>query len=316
MLYFPSNIDPLFVDGTTHSCITARTYCAYHSSFQQGNVLVRFGVMPDVNANGCAGGCGNGQPFDNLTLVSSHELIEAVTDPDNNTAWVDKVGACNPSGEIGDICATGGASEVGSIASFTVQKEWSNTLNSCVVSNPNIVVNDFNVAASPTTVNVPQGGMASVTLTLTKVSGNAENVALTTAAPPTGITASFNPASVTSANGTSTVTITAGPSAMLGMAKITVKAAGTAVSKSQDVPINVVPPPDMAMTPTGGGGSGGSGGGGSGGAGSGGSGGSGGNGASGGGATSGCSIGGAEIGGGWAFGALLLLALAVRRRRA
>src|SRR5262249_42726573 len=124
MLYFPPNIDPLFIDGTTHSCITARTYCAYHSSYKQADgTLVRFGVMPDVNANGGAGGCGGGQPFDNLTLISSHELIEAVTDPDDNTAWVDRVNACAPTGEIGDICATGGTSEVGTIAGFTVQKE-------------------------------------------------------------------------------------------------------------------------------------------------------------------------------------------------
>lgn len=318
MLYFPSNIDPLFVDGTTHSCITARTYCAYHNSYQQaGGQLVRYGVMPDVNANGCAGGCGNGQPFDNLTLVSSHELIESVTDPDNNTAWVDRANACSPSGEIGDICATGGASEVGTMTGFTVQKEWSNALGQCVVSNPNIVINDFSLGAA-STVNVPQGGSAMVMLTLTKVSGTAENVALSTAAPPTGLTAAFNPSSVTSAGGATTLTISAAPTAALGMSTITVKAAGSVVSRQQNVAINVVSAPDMAMPPsgTGGGGSGGSGGGsgveGGGGSGGSGSGGSGGNGATH--AMSGCSMTGAGVGGGWLLGAALLLGCALRRR--
>lgn len=262
MLYFPSNVDPLFVDGTTHSCISAQTYCAYHSSFQRGNVMVRFGVMPDVSAHGCAGGCGAGQPFDNLTVVSSHELIEAVTDPDANTAWVDSSRSCSPSGEIGDLCA--GTSDM--VNGFAVQKEWSNALKSCVVENPTFTLADFAMALAPATVTVPQGGMATTTITLTQNGGNAANAALT-ATPPTGLTATFAPASATTMSGTSMVTIAAAPTATLGMSKLTVKAATMAgVSHTQDITVTVVAPPDMAMSPDlaqpqGGGGSGGGGGG-------------------------------------------------------
>ena len=114
----------------------------------------------------------------------------------------------------------------------------------------------------------------------------------------------------------------AGPMATLGMAKITLKAAGSTVSKSQDVTVNVVAPspPDMAMPPKGEGSGGGTGGGTGGGSGNGtgggnGSGGNGANGSGSGSAMGGCSVGGAEIGGGWALAALGLLALAFRRRR-
>ena len=118
----------------------------------------------------------------------------------------------------------------------------------------------------------------------------------------------------------------AAPTAMLGMTKFTITATGTQAMHTVDVPVMIVAPPDMAMSPdlampsgggnggSGGGGSGGTGGGGSGGTGTGGNG-NGGNGGGGGG-DSGCSMGGGSIAGSWAFAGLILLALAFRRRRA
>jgi hypothetical protein len=213
MMYFPVGIDPLlnYAGGQEHSCAAAMggVFCAYHSSFLIGQQIVRYGVMPDANAGQCAGFCGaNPTPFENMTDVSSHELIEAVTDPDDNTAWVDPKMGC---GEIGDICATNTAAEVGAVAGFTVQKEWSNKLNACVVSNPSIVVNDFTMAVSPIAVNVPVGGMTTTTVTLTQTAGMAENATLTATGVPTGLVAAFSPPSVTSAAGTSMLTITAAP---------------------------------------------------------------------------------------------------------
>src|SRR6266404_1764069 len=57
MIYFPSGIDPS--DGSGPSCIANGNYCAYHDSFTAtGGQLVRYGVMPDMEAGGCAMGCG------------------------------------------------------------------------------------------------------------------------------------------------------------------------------------------------------------------------------------------------------------------
>ena len=308
MMYFPSHVDPT-LQGSP-SCISGGGFCAYHNSYTDGTgQLVRYGVMPDTTAGSCAGGCGPAG-FNGVCDVSSHELVEAVTDPDNNSAWVDQSQQC---GEIGDICA-GSATETGIIpgTNFTVQKEWSNKLGMCAVNNPNIVVNDFTLGA-PNTVTIPQGGMATTAITTTKV-GMAENVTLATAmAPPTGIVVSFNPTSITSDNGMSTITISAAATATLGMGTFTVKATDAANNThTQAVAYNVVPPPDMAMSPDmaqgGGGGNGG-----------GGSGGSGGNGnhpgQTGG---CGCVVGGTGggIGAGWAAAAIFLLAFALRRRRA
>jgi MYXO-CTERM domain-containing protein len=325
MMYFPSNIDPTL--SGSHSCVAGGGFCAYHSSFSFNGQNAYYGVMPDTPTR-CTPGCGP-SGFAGLTDVSSHELIEAMTDPDvgqNNVAWYD-----NANGEIGDICATGGTSEYGTVDGFTVQKEWSNSLNACILTNPKFNVNDFTVAAAPATVDVPVGGHATTVLTLTKTANSmADTVALSAPTPPTGLNASFMPTSVSSDNGTSTVTIAAAPTASVGATKITVTLKGTSVTHMQDINVNVVPPPDMAMPvpdlAMGGGGNGGGGGGGGtggngggGGGGGGGTGGGGTGGTGGGGGDGGCSCsfgGGGGLGVGWIGGALLFLGLALRRRRA
>src|SRR5206468_4133529 len=52
--------------------------CAYHEGFNsKSGAPIFYGVMPV-----CGGfGCGFGNAFDNLTIVSSHEALEAITDP-------------------------------------------------------------------------------------------------------------------------------------------------------------------------------------------------------------------------------------------
>ena len=276
-------------------------------------------------------GCGGDAVlFNNATSVASHELIEATTDANvgggsnSDLAWYD-----DSQGEIGDICNASQCSPNGSgntkcPTSYIVQNEWSNKKKACIAMDPTLVVNDFTVAATPTTtIDVPQGGMATVMVAMTKTTGTGET-AMLTATAPTDITATFAPTSASTDAGKSTLTISAKATAMLGMGKVTISAAATSSMHTLDVAINVTSPPDMAMQPDlaqppagGGGGTGGGGGDGNGGGtGTGGNGNGGGNGNNGGGGDSGCSIGGGSIAGSWAFAGLILLALAFRRRRA
>ena len=316
-IHFAPGISITMSDGSK-SC---QVFCAYHGSFSHGGKNVYYSVNPDQGGS-CAGGCGNDPSlFNNTTSVASHELVEATTDADvgqNNLAWYN-----DSQGEIGDICNA----QQGKVGSYVVQKEWSNSQNACIVTNPNVVINDFSVAAAPTTLTVPVGGMTTIDVTLTKTAGMADTVKFTSA-PVTGLTVSYMPASASSDAGKTMVTVAAAPTAMAGtMAKFTITATGTSAAHTVDVPVMITAPPDMAMAPDlaepNNGGNGGNGGGGSGGSGNGtggnGTGGNGnnGNGGSGGGGTdNGCSIGGGSIAGSWAFAGLVLLALALRRRRA
>ena len=58
-------------------------------------------------------------PFQQFTKVTSHELAEAVTDPNPGAGWYDSFGQ-----EIGDLC--NGYSDILTFNGYTVQREWSN----------------------------------------------------------------------------------------------------------------------------------------------------------------------------------------------
>jgi hypothetical protein len=127
MVHFPPGIS--ITQGGSTSCVQ---FCAYHGTFTRNGVDVFYGVIPD-QGGACASGCGGGTQAQNTTSVASHEMIEAVTDAavglaTSNAAplaWYD-----NTNGEIGDICN----GQQGVVAGFTVQKQWSNAQNACILT--------------------------------------------------------------------------------------------------------------------------------------------------------------------------------------
>lgn len=131
MIYFPPGVS-ISLQGAT-SC---KAFCGYHHSTMTRSLgQVYFSVIPDLGG-ACSYGCGFGNsPFENVTIVSSHEIAEGITDPavDPNgdfgppIAWVTNRGE-----EIGDVCA----SEFTRLTApdgmvFTVQQEFDNKLGSC-----------------------------------------------------------------------------------------------------------------------------------------------------------------------------------------
>jgi hypothetical protein len=131
-VHFPAGVTITGPDGS-RSC---QVFCAYHGTYVRNGVNVNYGVVPD-QGGGCAGGCGrNAQRVNNLDSVSSHELIEATTDPAVGLAttfaaplaWYDRV-----NGEIGDICnGQQGTTVGGDGVTYTIQLEFSNSANNCV----------------------------------------------------------------------------------------------------------------------------------------------------------------------------------------
>lgn len=133
-VHFPSGVTVKDSSGAA-SCVT---WCAYHGTYVRNGVNVNYGIIPD-QGGGCAGGCGsNSQRVNNLTSVSSHELVEAVTDPAVGLATVygPPLAWYDPTyGEIGDICnAQQGSVVGGNGTTYTVQTEFSNSKNNCTVN--------------------------------------------------------------------------------------------------------------------------------------------------------------------------------------
>src|SRR6185369_9686562 len=109
-VYLPPNVVSIL--GTDRSCTQ---FCGYHN--HNGNIF--YAVEPFIT---CAG-CNFGTILDSLTKVSSHELVEAITDAALNAWFRDTDGE-----EIGDIC--NGTS--GRLGGFLIQAEWSNANGACL----------------------------------------------------------------------------------------------------------------------------------------------------------------------------------------
>ena len=134
-------------DGTGTSACAYTDYCAYHSYYLNGTTPVIYANMPYGDPNYCYASL-NGQtspnadiPADAAANVSSHELTEAITDPELN-AWFDSTGA-----EIGDICAwnfgvtpftwdAAKANEMWNGHFYTLQTEYDNHSAACVQIGP------------------------------------------------------------------------------------------------------------------------------------------------------------------------------------
>lgn len=135
MIHFPPGVSISM--GGAGSCQSGG-FCGYHNAFKRSRKRIAYAVLPDMSqGSGCDTGCGRGRDsFDLVSAVASHELVEAVTDPEVGLArnlaaplaWYDE-----KAGEIGDICAgkTGRLRSGGQ--SFVVQKEWSNAAHACVL---------------------------------------------------------------------------------------------------------------------------------------------------------------------------------------
>jgi hypothetical protein len=76
---------------------STNTFLAYHSSFSYNGSLVRYAVVPNHGTAGNAQDAWLTSPFDSMTVAASHEMAEAITDPDGST-YFDRAG-----NEVGDI---------------------------------------------------------------------------------------------------------------------------------------------------------------------------------------------------------------------
>jgi hypothetical protein len=98
-------------------------FLGYHSAFTDPTTgtLAYYAVVPYVPAGPVTWGITD--QVQSLTAVSSHELAEAVTDPDCRTGYRDRTQPGSP--EIGDLAA----GHFGVLNGYVVQAEWSNQIN-------------------------------------------------------------------------------------------------------------------------------------------------------------------------------------------
>ncbi|HEY2515728.1 MAG TPA: hypothetical protein VGI39_32890 [Polyangiaceae bacterium] len=192
-IYFPSPVTITASDGS-RSC---SSFGAYHDAAIRAPAHdAYYLIMPDC-----------GDSFPGTTSVTSHELVEAITDshptpgsnPDYPQAWNDSSGS-----EVGDLCESSSGTISTGTGTFTVQGIWDERSQGC--KSLTRAPQDFNVALSPNTAPVSGGTFTVQTAT---TAGAAETLALAVSAPA-GVTATVNPASVQSGQ-TATLTVSGTP---------------------------------------------------------------------------------------------------------
>jgi hypothetical protein len=107
-VFLPKNVDECLAPGSCYSpdVPSMFRFCAYHSAANVSAGHIIYSVEPFQNIPGCATASPasvNGQLADSTDSVLSHEIFEAISDPDINTNHDFK---CAPlfGQEIGDIC--------------------------------------------------------------------------------------------------------------------------------------------------------------------------------------------------------------------
>ncbi|KAJ3318234.1 hypothetical protein HDV06_000737 [Boothiomyces sp. JEL0866] len=108
---------------------SCKTFCAYHSNMglDDGSSLI-YTVIPDTDCALCGGFYND---YNNFGMMSSHELVEAITNPDTANGWY--AGTADVQDEIGDICAWQLATIKGNDGvNYPVQKIWSNVQQACI----------------------------------------------------------------------------------------------------------------------------------------------------------------------------------------
>lgn len=249
MIFFPPG--KTISQGGSNSC-QAGGFCAYHgttsSTFNTKHVL--YGVMPDMQAgSGCSTGCGSSSVFGNYTSVTSHELTEAMTDAQVGIAtvigpplaWYDST-----NGEIGDICNAQQGSYVANGTTYTIQLEFSNSANNCVLP-PAQATPNFTLSASPSSASVTRGSSVNSTITETPSGGFTGSVTLSASGLPAGVTATFGTNPTTS---TSVATFTASSTATTGTSTVTITGTSGTLTHTTTVSltVNAVATPDFALS--------------------------------------------------------------------
>ncbi|HTD24630.1 MAG TPA: hypothetical protein VK738_18380 [Terriglobales bacterium] len=249
MIYFPPGVT--ITQGGSSSCVGGG-FCAYHgttsNTLNMKNVL--YGVLPDMQAgSGCDVGCGSSSTFGNYTSVTSHELTEAITDADVGIAttfaaplaWYDMT-----NGEIGDICNAQQGSYTANGTAYTIQLEFSNSANNCVLP-PASATPNFSLSASPSSLTITQGSSGSSTITVTPSNGFSGSVSLSASGLPAGVSASFGTNPTTS---TSAVTFTASSTAATGTASVTITGTSGSLTHNTTISltVNASSTPDFSLS--------------------------------------------------------------------
>jgi alpha-tubulin suppressor-like RCC1 family protein/uncharacterized membrane protein len=154
-----------------------------------------------------------------------------------------------PGSGTSQLTLSAGMAAVAGIHAVTIRATGGGKTHTAPVSLSVVPAPDFAISASPSSLSVAQGSSGSVTLT-TDISDlfNSE-VLLSASRLPSGVTATFSPASIAAPGaGSSQLTLSASPTARVGNYAVTITASGGGKTHTTSVSLRIVPPPDFTLS--------------------------------------------------------------------
>ncbi len=254
MIHFAPGIVITQAGDPSCSSSSNNAWCAFHDNVTNGSSMLRYAVIPDMSPSGCAQGCNVGSssdPFVAATISASHEMIEAITDPDDSSGWYD-----NSCDELADMCEND--QTPGSAGGYSVQLIWSKKQAACVDHDSSVTVADYVLALDHATVSGHDNTATLVTVSATPIGGaSSVSLGLSVTGLPSGVSAALAPASITT-SGSSMLTLTVSATVAPGSYGYSVTGASTpdnvihSVSGTLDVTLempDLATPPDLAALP-------------------------------------------------------------------
>jgi kumamolisin len=138
---------------------------------------------------------------------------------------------------------TSGSNGYSAVTGYDLATGWG-SMNGANLINALVGVSttpNFSLSASPSSVSVVQGNTGTSTITSTVVNGFDSAIALTYSTLPSGVTAGFNPTSITGA-GTSVLTFTVSSTATTGTFPITITGTSGSLIQTTTVTLTVTAP--------------------------------------------------------------------------
>jgi endo-1,4-beta-xylanase len=141
-----------------------------------------------------------------------------------------------------DTGRTNGTTYFYVVSAFNANGE---SANSSQVSATPMAAN-FTLSANPANLTINRGASGTSAITITRSGGFTSSVALSASGLPTGVTATFNPASTTGTS--STLTLAASGTAALGMVSVTVTGTGGGLTRTATLVLTVNAAQDFTLS--------------------------------------------------------------------
>jgi endo-1,4-beta-xylanase len=141
-----------------------------------------------------------------------------------------------------DTGRTNGTTYFYVVSAFNANGE---SANSSQVSATPMAAN-FTLSANPANLTINRGASGTSAITITRTGGFSSSVALSASGLPTGVTATFNPASTTGTS--STLTLAASGTAALGMTSVTVTGTGGGLTRTATLVLTVNAAQDFTLS--------------------------------------------------------------------